>query len=36
MNIPTLAVFKNGKMVDRVVGALSKDVIVEKINPQIE
>ena len=36
MSIPTLAVFKNGKMVDRVVGALSKDVIVEKINPQIE
>ena len=36
MSIPTLAIFKNGKLVDRVIGALPKDVIVEKINPHIE
>ena len=33
MNIPTLAIFKNGKPVDRVIEALQKDVIVEKIVP---
>ena len=36
MSIPTLAIFKDGKLVDRVIGALPKDLIVEKINPHIE
>ncbi|PKP54655.1 MAG: thioredoxin [Candidatus Altiarchaeales archaeon HGW-Altiarchaeales-3] len=31
--IPTLIVFKNGEMVDRVVGALSKDALASKIQP---
>ena len=36
MSIPTLAIFKNGKLVDRIIGVLPKDVILEKINPHIE
>ncbi len=32
MNIPTLLFFKNGEMVDRTVGAMSKAALVEKIN----
>jgi len=36
MSIPTLAIFKNGTLVDRVIGALPKNVIVEKISPHIE
>ena len=36
MSIPTLAIFKGGKLVDRVIGALPKDAILEKISPYIE
>lgn len=32
MSIPTLLVFKQGQLVDRLIGALSKDKIKEKIN----
>jgi thioredoxin 1 len=32
MGIPTLAIFANGKMVDQLVGAVSKNSIVEKMN----
>lgn len=31
MSIPTLAIFKDGKLVDKSIGALHKDAIVEKI-----
>lgn len=34
--IPTLLVFQNGNLVDRVVGALSKEQIVERIKPRIQ
>jgi thioredoxin 1 len=32
MNIPTLIIFKNGQTVDKIVGALPKNDICEKIN----
>ena len=35
MSIPTLAVFKNGKVVDRVVGVLSKAELEALIKPHI-
>ncbi|MBQ9651573.1 MAG: thioredoxin [Prevotella sp.] len=31
-SIPTLLFFKNGELVDRFVGATTKDVLVQKIN----
>ena len=31
--IPTFLVFKNGVLVDRIVGAMSKDLFLEKIRP---
>jgi thioredoxin 1 len=33
MSIPTLLVFKNGNLVDRIVGALSKDALIQKLQP---
>ena len=33
MSIPTMMIFKNGELVDRLVGALPKPVIVEKLEP---
>jgi len=34
-SIPTLLVFKNGTIVDKQVGAVSKSVLEEKINKQL-
>lgn len=35
MSIPTLLIFKDGKPVEQIVGAMSKDQLLEKINAQI-
>ncbi|TES94522.1 MAG: thioredoxin [Candidatus Cloacimonadota bacterium] len=35
MGIPTIALFKNGKIVEQIVGALPKSAIEEKIKPHI-
>ncbi len=35
MSIPTLIVFKNGQEVDRIVGALPKDVLKQKLEEAI-
>jgi len=35
MSIPTLTIFKDGKAVDEIIGALPKGVIEEKIKPHI-
>jgi len=35
MSIPTLAIFKNGDVVSRLVGALPKDALIEKIEEVI-
>ena len=33
MSIPTMMIFKNGQLVDRLVGALPKPSIMEKLEP---
>ena len=35
MSIPTLLLFKNGKLVDQIVGALPKNAIMERLKPHI-
>jgi len=35
MSIPTLIFFKNGQMVDRTVGAMPKNILVDKINANL-
>ncbi len=35
MSIPTLLLFKGGEPVEQIVGAMSKDQLLEKINPKI-
>ncbi len=30
-SVPTLVIFKDGELVDRVIGVVSKDVLVEKV-----
>ena len=35
MSIPTLIFFKNGQMVDRSVGAMPKNLLVDKINANL-
>ncbi|MBZ0167616.1 MAG: thioredoxin [Candidatus Omnitrophica bacterium] len=35
MSIPTLLLFKGGEPVEQIVGAMSKDQLLEKINPQL-
>ncbi len=35
-SIPTLGIFKNGKMVDGLVGAVPKNQLLSKITPHIE
>jgi len=36
MSIPSLLVFKNGKLVDRIVGAMPKPALKSKIEPHLE
>ena len=36
MSIPTLGIFKEGQMADSVLGAVPKDVLMEKIAPHVE
>ena len=36
MSIPTLGFFQDGKMVDRIIGAVPKKVIVEKISRTLQ
>ncbi|MGD9014853.1 MAG: thioredoxin [Candidatus Omnitrophota bacterium] len=36
MSIPTLAIFKNGKIVDKVVGAVSKSELEKAIKPHLK
>jgi thioredoxin 1 len=33
--IPTMLIFKNGQIVDQAVGAVPKDVLVQKLDAQI-
>ena len=35
MSIPTLLLFKGGDPVEQIVGAMSKDQLLEKINPKL-
>ncbi|MCK4325290.1 thioredoxin [bacterium] len=35
MSIPTLAVFKNGQIVEKIIGAVPKTALEEKIKPHI-
>ena len=35
MNIPTLAILKGGKLVERIVGVASKEMIQSKIDPHL-
>ncbi len=35
-SIPTLGIFKNGKLVDTVIGAVPKSHLVDKINPHLD
>ena len=35
MSIPTLLVFKGGNPVEQIVGAMSKDQLLKKINPKL-
>lgn len=35
MSIPTLAIFKDGKLVDNIIGAVPKTAVEEKIKPHI-
>ena len=35
MNIPTLLFFKNGQLVDKTVGAMPKNVLVDRINANL-
>ena len=35
MSIPTLLVFKSGEVVDQMVGAMSKDQLLAKLNPNL-
>ena len=35
MSIPTLLVFKKGKVINQIVGAMSKEQLLSKINPSL-
>jgi len=34
-NIPTLLIFKNGEIVDKIIGAMPKPVLMKKIQPYL-
>lgn len=36
MSIPTLGIFKNGRMMDAVIGAVPKQQIMKKVTPYLE
>ncbi|MFA3783990.1 thioredoxin [Melioribacteraceae bacterium 4301-Me] len=36
MSIPTLGIFKNGKLVDSVIGAVPKQYLLNKLKPYLE
>ena len=36
MSIPTLGIFKDGQMAESIIGAVPKDVLIEKIGPHVE
>jgi thioredoxin 1 len=36
MSIPTLAIFKSGKIMDRVVGVVKKEELKSKISPHLK
>ena len=36
MSIPTLAIFKDGKLVDKIIGVVSKEELISKIKPHIK
>jgi|OpeIllAssembly_1097287.scaffolds.fasta_scaffold144962_1 thioredoxin 1 len=35
MSIPTMLVFKNGQLVDRIVGAMPKEMLLQKLKPYL-
>jgi len=35
MSIPTLLVFKNGALVDRIIGAMPKEMLIQKLKPYL-
>jgi len=35
MSIPSLLVFKNGELVDRIIGAMPKEMLMAKLNPHL-
>jgi len=35
MSIPTLVIFKNGKIVDKIIGVVSESELASKVNPNI-
>jgi thioredoxin len=35
MSIPTMLVFKNGQLVDRIVGAMPKEMLLQKLKPHL-
>ena len=35
MSIPTLLIFKKGKVINQIVGAMSKEQLLSKINPSL-
>lgn len=35
MSIPSLLVFKNGELVDRIIGAMPKEMLMTKLNPHL-
>jgi len=36
MSIPTLGIFKGGEMVDSIIGAVPKQILIQKIQPYVQ